>query len=76
MSKLSEVARALKEVALEMLLEQLPTEAEVVASIKGQTAFKQAYRALPKEVREALDAILPLVVQCALVKVRKVLRGA
>jgi hypothetical protein len=51
----------------------LPTPESLVASVKGQTAFKQVYKALTAEQKAGVDAALLAAMTAALVKVRKAL---
>lgn len=51
----------------------LPTAEALAASVKGQTAFKRAYRALSPEQQAGVDQTLLAICECALVKVRKAL---
>lgn len=51
----------------------LPTAAEAADSIRRQTIFKQAYRALPAAAQAGVDQILPVICEALLIKVRKAL---
>jgi uncharacterized protein YdeI (YjbR/CyaY-like superfamily) len=49
----------------------LPTPEALVASIKGQAAFKQVYRRLTPQEQTGVDKALLAIATAALVKVRK-----
>jgi hypothetical protein len=55
------------------LQEKLPTTEAICLSIKAQPAFKAEYKKLPAEIQAYVDSLLPVIVDCAVVKIRKVL---
>ncbi len=55
------------------LAKLLPPPQTLAESVRGQAAFKKAYRSLSPEQQKGVDAILTTIIDCVLVKVRKAL---
>ena len=55
------------------LVEQIPTTDAICASIRRQDPYKKALALVPAASRAHVDGMLPVIVDCALVKIRKVL---